>query len=708
VVASVGPGDYSRGKRATSTQRQSSGPTDSPRGIRERREQRSGASDNAVAVRRPTTTTVLGAAFLAGRRATDIVKYYETLVDGIADGLVIQDRLGRVTHANETAALAVGFPSVDAFVAASLDEHRARYAVFDEQGLPLDLQQFPGFPVVRGEPRGERVVRFHVFATGREFWTAVRSIPIGDEHEQVIVVVSSFRELKDRPRMDVDRARLAAMVEHSRDAIVTTAVDGSIDSWNPAAERLFGYTKTQAVGRSLAMLIDRDRPEKRVQILDAIRTGGRVEDDETPWIAKSGRPLDMAVSVSPISRADGLLLGAAIVVRDISDWKWLQGQYRQAQKLEAVGRLASGIAHDFNNLVTVIGGFSELLLMQLDQADSRRGLVEEIARAGERASALTRQLLVFSRHQVMLPRQLNLNDVVVETEKMLRRLIGEDVEFVSALDPELGPIVADPGQIEQVIVNLAVNARDAMPGGGTLTIATANASTVPTQVLAQPWTIAGPYVVLSVSDTGHGMDQATRARVFEPFFTTKPLNKGTGLGLATVQNIVKQLGGHVELESELGRGTMFRIYFPRVDSASTATMAADALADPMGGSETILIVEDDIVVRSLISQVLVSQGYQVLETANGEEAQRVAAEHTGPIQLLVTDVVLPGLGGPVVAERLKALLPSLKVVFLSGYGESAIVRHGVQHADGPFLPKPFIPSALVRLVRETLDGGKLE
>jgi PAS domain S-box-containing protein len=647
--------------------------------------------------------TVLSAAFLAGRRVTDIVKYYETLVEGIADGLVIQDRLGRIVQANETAALGVGFSSVEAFVNASLEEHRARFAVFDEQGEPLDLQQFPGFAVLRGEPSGERVIRFHVFVTGFEFWTAVRSIPISDKDGQIIVVVSSFRELKERPRRDFERARLLAVVESSRDAIVTTALDGSIESWNPAAERLFGYTEAQAIGRSLAMLVDRDQPEERARILEAIHEGAQVHDDETQWLGRSGRRLDVAVSVSPMSRADGVLLGAVVVVRDIADWKWLQGQYRQAQKLEAVGRLASGIAHDFNNLVTVIGGFSELLLMQLDQADPRRGLVEEIARAGERASALTRQLLVFSRHQVALPRQLNLNDVVAEIEKMLRRLIGEDVELVSALDPVLGPIVADPGQIEQVIVNLAVNARDAMPGGGTLTIGTANAPAAPAQVMAHPWTFVGPYVVLTAADTGHGMDQATRARIFEPFFTTKPLNKGTGLGLATVQSIVKQLGGHVEVESEPGRGTTFRIYFPRVDSASAASVATDAPADPRGGSETILIVEDDVVVRSLMSQVLGAQGYHVLETANGDEAQRVATEHAGSIQLLVTDVVLPGLGGPIVAERLKALLPSLKVIFLSGYGESTIVHHGVQHADGPFLQKPFIPSALVRLVRETLD-----
>jgi PAS domain S-box-containing protein len=508
------------------------------------------------------------------------------------------------------------------------------------------------------------------------------------------------------PVPDLDHARLAAIVEYSHDAIISTAIDGKITTWNPAAERMFGYLSPDAIGKSVGMLVRRDHPEERARILATIKSGSRVDRYETEWVGNDWRRVDVSVSVSPIRDAIGSTIGAAIVARDIADWKWLQSQYRQAQKLEALGRLASGVAHDFNNLVTVISGFSELLLMQLAPTDSRRSLVEEIARAGERASALTRQLLVFSRQQVVTPRELNLNDIVAEVEKMLRRLIGENIEFTTVLDPGLEQVESDAGQIEQVIVNLVVNARDAMPDGGKLRIETANVQLDSAHARAHPMARTGQHVVLVVSDTGIGMDAQTRSQVFEPFFTTKPLDKGTGLGLSTVHGIVKQWGGHITVDSELGQGTTFRVYFPRMDSTSSSSAGVESPTMALGGSETVLLVEDDVVVRSLVSQVLTGQGYGVLETANGDEAQRVAREFGKPIQLLVTDVILPGLSGRAVAERLRELQPAMKVLYLSGYGESTIGRQGVLPADAPFLPKPFLPSVLVRTVREVLDTGK--
>jgi PAS domain S-box-containing protein len=506
------------------------------------------------------------------------------------------------------------------------------------------------------------------------------------------------------PVLDLHLARLATIFEYSHDAIVTSSIDGCITTWNPAAERMFGYLAPEAIGKSVGVLVRRDRPEERARILAAIQSGGRIDRDETEWVGKDRRRIDVSVSVSPMRDSTGATIGAVIVARDIADWKWLQSQYRQAQKLEALGRLASGVAHDFNNLVTVISGFSELLLMQLPPTDSRRGLVEEIARAGERASALTRQLLVFSRQQVVTPRELSLNDIVAEVEKMLRRLIGENIDFTTVLAPELGQVESDSSQIEQVVVNLVINARDAMPDGGKLRIETANVHLDGAHARVHPNARTGPHVVLLVSDTGIGMDAQTRAQVFEPFFTTKPLDKGTGLGLSTVQGIVKQWGGHITVESEPGQGTTFRVYFPRADSTTAANASVESAVMPLGGSETILLVEDDAAVRSLVTQVLTGHGYRVVETSNGDEAQQVARELGKPIQLLVTDVILPGVSGRAVAERLREIQPTLKVLYLSGYGENTLGRPGILPAEAPLLAKPFLPSVLARTVREVLDG----
>jgi nitrogen-specific signal transduction histidine kinase len=383
-------------------------------------------------------------------------------------------------------------------------------------------------------------------------------------------------------------------------------------------------------------------------------------------------------------------------------------QLRQAQKMEAVGQLAGGVAHDFNNLLTIIRGYSDLLLNGiLGPDDAARDAVREIRNAAERATELTRQLLAFSRRQVLAPRVFVLNSVIHEMDKMLRRLIGEDIQLTSRLAPDLGMVKADPGQIEQVLLNLAVNARDAMPRGGHLTIETANVQLdenyTRTHVEVQP----GPFVMLAVTDTGCGMDAATQARIFEPFFTTKGPDKGTGLGLATVYGIVKQSGGSIYVYSEVGRGTSFKVYLPRHEEVPAASKDANFIPRTERGSqgqETLLIVEDDNSVRALTRTVLRSYSYDVIEAADADDALRCVSQQARPIHLLVTDLVMPGMSGRELAERLKAVRPEMKVLYVSGYTDDAVVRHGLLEAEVAFLQKPFTPSALASKVREVLDN----
>ncbi len=388
---------------------------------------------------------------------------------------------------------------------------------------------------------------------------------------------------------------------------------------------------------------------------------------------------------------------------DVTERKNLEDLLRQAQKMEAIGRLAGGVAHDFNNLLTVITGYGEVVLNSLPGDAPARGLVEEILAAGARAAGLTRQLLAFSRKAIIEPKVLDLKAVVVDLDKLLRRIIGEDVQMKIIADPLAGTVKMDLGQIEQVLMNLVVNARDAMPRGGKLIIEVRNADLDATYTQLRPDARPGRYVLLAVSDTGCGMDAATMTRIFEPFFTTKG-DKGTGLGLATVHGIVKQAGGHVSVYSEVGVGTTFKIYLPRLEQRLTPSKSHHGQMTMTRGQETVLLVEDEDSVRALTRHVLISCGYTVLAARDGAEAMHIAAVHTGEIDLLVTDVVMPGLGGREVAERLREKRAGIKVLYCSGYTDDAVVQHGILEAQVAFLQKPFTPVSLAAKVREVLDS----
>jgi PAS domain S-box-containing protein len=491
------------------------------------------------------------------------------------------------------------------------------------------------------------------------------------------------------------------LVEFSPDAMFINRANKIVFANKPCL-KLFGATAPeQLLGKSVFDFVQSDYHAIVRERVGIMESGSPVPLSEVKIIRLDGTLVDVETSAAPF--VDDGVPAIQVVFRDISDRKILEEQFHQAQKMEAVGKLAGGIAHDFNNLLTVISGYSDLLVTQLPDNEPLKGFIHEIQKAGERASHLTRQLLAFSRKAVVEPRVLDLNALVIDTEKMLRRLIGEDIGLTTALAPSLENVKADAGQMEQVIVNLAVNARDAMPQGGKLTIETRNVELGNDYAMLHPKVKPGRYVMLAVNDTGFGMSPETKARIFEPFFTTKGLGKGTGLGLATVYGIVTQCGGHFEVYSDLGRGTSFKIYLPSVAENPLASKSFHGIKIAPHGCETILLVEDEDAVRKITKLTLQSLGYAVLEAQNGDEAFRVCERHAKPIHLLMTDVVMPEIGGRQVAERLSACRPNIKVLFLSGYTDDAVVRHGIMKAEVAFLQKPFTALGLARKVREVLD-----
>ena len=472
-------------------------------------------------------------------------------------------------------------------------------------------------------------------------------------------------------------------------------------------------------------------PESSEQIYslfnEIYRTGNSIKEVGYEIIKKDGSHRFHEMSASLMQDRTGQPIGFRGISRDITENKKLEDQLMQSQKLETVGKLSAGISHDFNNLLTTIIGNVELALMDLGKEEPLHEIFEEIKEAGERAASLTRQLLSFSRKQILQPTVMNLNDTVRDTEKMLRRIIGEDIELRTILAPNLAEVEADIGQMEQVIMNLVVNARDAMPKGGKLTIETAHIILDEDYARVHVAVTPGSYIMLAVSDTGIGMTKEVQARIFEPFFTTKEKGKGTGFGLSTAYGIVKQSGGNIFVYSEPGKGATFKIYLPaiasaqarppakadrggrarraglpRVEEAAPGQKKAEIKEETLDGSETVLLVEDDEMVRNMALKILNRYGYTVLYPTDGQEALRICREHEGPIHLMLTDVVMPGMGGRNLAEQAQVVRPDLKVLFMSGYTDNAIVHHGVLEEGIAFLKKPFTPEGMARKVREVL------
>ncbi|MEO6603263.1 MAG: PAS domain S-box protein, partial [Polyangiaceae bacterium] len=558
-----------------------------------------------------------------------------------------------------------------------------------------------------GEGDGIGLVQ-HLRKDGSRFFAEYTSRTLLFEGRRARFTVIS--DVTARHEADEMRALLAAIVLSSNDAIVSKQLDGTITSWNPAAERLFGYSAAEAVGQPITLLVPPDRRAEERALLARVASGESIEQYATIRLRKDGTLVDVAISLAPILDASGKVIGASKTGRDLSAQhdaaralKNTEDQLRQAQKMEAVGRLAGGIAHDFNNLLTVILSYSDLILSALKPLDPLATDISEVRTAALRAAELTRQLLVFSRQQVITPKVLDLNEVVGSMDRMLTRILGEDIELVSAPTAGLGRVLADRNNIEQVIMNLVVNARDAMPTGGKLTIETGNVELDAEYTREHPGAAPGPHVMLAVSDTGIGMDKATQARVFEPFFTTKEVGRGTGLGLSTVFGIAQQSGGSVWVYSEPGKGTTFKIYLPCVDAAIDA-VSPEFAASALRGSETILLVEDQEQVRAVAKAILTRNGYHVLVAQHAAEARDLCRLHAEPIALLLTDVVMPQMSGAELAKQLLRKRPELKVLYMSGYTDDSVVRHGILESEMAFLQKPFTPETLTRKVREVLNA----
>jgi hypothetical protein len=516
----------------------------------------------------------------------------------------------------------------------------------------------------------------------------------------------ALREERDRAQEGLREAeeKYRGIFENALEGIYQMSRDGTLLTANPMMAHIFGYgSSTELIaashhhGRELYL-----QPERRDEFLRILKQHGLVRDFESQVRKKDGAIIWVLESARTLGRGSRGDVDFEGVIMDVSERKILEAQLVRSQKIEAVGQLAAGVAHDFNNLLGVITGYAELLRKELGRDDLRLMRVEHIQRAAARAADLTRQLLAFSRQQVLQPSVLDLNTVVGSVEGMLRRLISENVQIVTVFGSNLGHVKVDPGQVEQIIINLAVNARDAMPRGGKLIIETDNVDLDESYVRSHPGAREGPHVLLAVSDTGTGMDAKTLSHVFEPFFTTKELGKGTGLGLATVYGIVKQSGGYIQAYSEPGRGTTFKVYLPRVQQE--ADVAPSVSAEPArGGGETILLAEDEASLRLIVREMLQDAGYTVLDAADPEGAVAVARDHPGPIHLVVTDVVMPRVSGRELAESLEALRPGIAVLYMSGYTDEAIAHQGVLAAGVQFLEKPFTTESLLRKVRLVLD-----
>jgi two-component system cell cycle sensor histidine kinase/response regulator CckA len=624
---------------------------------------------------------------------------YGAIVENSTDIMLLLDLEGQIRYAS---------PSYEALIGYSLQE----------------LQELPPFALVHPDDLagassrieealvGGKPATYMARARHRDgHWLWMEGVPaaVRNEHGEPELVLVIARDVSERLHQeDVLRKTqelYRTVVDNSRDLILLLGLDGEVQYCSPAQGAMLGYGNAEFVGTNVLDLVARDEADELGRAFQAAVSGGRISPQRAQMRRHDGTSVEVEALLAPVLGPDDRPVAILGVVRDTSERRELEEQLRQSQKMEAIGHLAGGIAHDFNNLLTAIAGYGDLALAKLDSTDPVYRNVEEMRRAGARAAALTRQLLAFSRRQVLQPKVLNLNEAVEDMEGMLGRVLGERVDFATVLDADLGYTRADPGQVEQVLMNLAINARDAMPDGGRLTITTANVELDELFVKQHVDATPGQYVMLAVGDTGVGMDRRTLDRVFDPFFTTKPAGQGTGLGLSTVYGIVRQTGGQIWAYSEPGHGSTFKVFLPRVWERAAERVERIPASRRPSGSETVLLVEDEEIVRTLVQEMLEDDGYAVLAASGGGEALELARAHDGPIDVLLTDVVMPGLSGQQLAAQLVEERPDVRVLFASGYAEDAIANHGVLRPGTAFLEKPFTAPELASTLRHLLDGA---
>jgi len=635
------------------------------------------------------------------RRGTGVEpQRLRAILDTALDAVVSMDASGTITSWSRQAEVVFGWTAAEAIGRHLADTIiPARYREAHAAGLAKYLATGEG-PVLN-----RRIELFALHKSGREFPVELSIAPLGRAAESQFCAF--LRDITDRKRAEQEirdrQAHLDGLFEGTLEAIAIVNGTNQVVRVNREFTRLFGYSLEESVGRQLdELIVPEDRLAEGHAWRDRVAAGGAVSE-ETVRRHRDGREIPVSVLGFPVRVGEDMT--TYVVYRDISSRLQLEEQLLHAQKMESIGRLAGGVAHDFNNILTAILGYLEAARIDLAEGGSPDADLAEVERAARRAAELTRQLLAFARRQVAQPRIVDLNALTRSMDSLLTRVIGEDIRLKVRLDPELGSVRLDPSQFEQILVNLAVNARDAMPSGGRLTIETRNVSLGPAGSSPDQTLPAGAYAELLISDSGAGMDSATMQRVFEPFFTTKAPGSGTGLGLSTCYGIIKQSGGDITVESVPGRGTTFHLFFPRVEAPVDAAIEESSRLQSAGGTESILVVEDEPQLRDLFIRILAQKGYQVSAAASGEEALLAVRNRKRAIDLLVTDVVLPGATGPEIARELQVLQPGLQVLFISGYAEDAIVRRGVLEPGLEFLEKPFTPAELSQRVRQVLDSA---
>jgi PAS domain S-box-containing protein len=592
--------------------------------------------------------------------------------------------------------------AVPASVYESVDALLLGVPSLDETGLARVTElhsRFNSLPILAMIPEEEAGLVQKVLEAGAAEYLVRETLARELLHKAVKYAVERTRnEIAVRQ----SEQRFHELFENAKDILFTLDLEGNVTSLNKSAEEVMGWSRSEALQLNLKSLVAPEHLNLCSQMMQRILNEEPLQHFEISMLRRDGRKVLLQASARLIY-SNGEKHAIQGMARDVTERRQLESMVQQSQKLEAIGRLSGGLAHDFNNLFCVISGHTELLAEQMEPASPALKNLTQIKKAVDSATSLTRQLLAFSRKQVFHPRILDLNAVVVETRKMLGRLVGEQIEFFTSLHPGLGNVRVDPVQLEQVLVNLVLNARDAMSQGGKLTIETKNVDLEEGARSKRAIVPAGKYVALSVTDNGCGMDEEAQSRIFEPFFTSKELGKGSGLGLATVYGIVKQSGGFIWVYSELGQGTTIRVYLPRVDSSPTPLSMGNPRTEVRQGSETILLVENTESLRNLAKELLKSSGYAVLDAESGREALRIASSFSGPIHLLLTDVIMPGMGGKQLAEQLTSLRPATRVLYMSGYSNDGIVQSGILESGALLLEKPFTREILLRKVRQVLD-----